>query len=86
MLLKFDPQFKEDLKALRKEDARLPYKVWELLFDLIEQPFDGIGKPEPLKGNLKGCWSRRIDQKHRIVYRVTEDSIVLLSCYGHYSD
>jgi len=45
-----------------------------------------MGKPEALKGDLKGCWSRRIDQKHRLVYQIKGDIIIVLSCYGHYSD
>jgi len=47
-------------------------------------PFEGIGKPEPLKGDLSGCWSRRIDEEHRLVYEVTDDLIIVLSMYGHY--
>ncbi|MDZ4666097.1 MAG: Txe/YoeB family addiction module toxin [Bacteroidota bacterium] len=53
--------------------------------DAIEQNhFDGIGKPEPLKHNLSGCWSRRINQEHRIVYEVTDNKILIHSLKGHY--
>ena len=46
----------------------------------------GIGKPEPLKGDLSGWWSRRIDDTHRIVYREQDGNIIIASCYGHYTD
>jgi toxin YoeB len=47
-------------------------------------PFEGIGKPEPLKGNLSGCWSRRISDEDRLVYEVTDDMIIIMSMKGHY--
>ena len=49
-------------------------------------PFDGIGKPEALKGNLSGFWSRRINEEHRIVYAVADDAVIIISCKGHYED
>ena len=48
--------------------------------------YEGIGKPEPLKNDLSGCWSRRIDEKHRIVYCISENNIMIFSCKGHYDD
>ncbi|GIK56183.1 MAG: Txe/YoeB family addiction module toxin [Chloroflexi bacterium] len=55
------------------------------LIDNIQQtPFEGLGKPEPLKHELKGLWSRRIDQEHRLVYEVLEDKIRVLACRYHY--
>lgn len=81
----FTEKFKSGVSALRKEDVKLPYKVWELLFDVLKSPFDGLGKPEPLK-NQKGAWSRRIDQKHRLVYKIEANVVYLISCYGHYED
>jgi toxin YoeB len=57
------------------------------LFTAIQRdPFNGIGKPEALKHNRKGYWSRRITQGHRLVYLVTDDSVVIASCMGHYED
>lgn len=50
----------------------------------MRDPFSGTGKPEPLKGNLFGFWSRRIDKEHRLVYRVREDGIEIAQCRGHY--
>lgn len=77
-------QFSLDIERLRKEDIKLTYKVWQLLFDIDKTPFDGIGKPEPLKGNMSGYWSRRIDEKHRLIYRINDTVIELVSAYGHY--
>ncbi len=59
-------------------------RINQLLKDIVRTPFEGLGKPEPLKGNLSGFWSRRIDEKHRIVYAVEHDSVVIISCKGHY--
>lgn len=83
----FQEGFKDDMRALRKEDLKLVYKVVEIIFDIQQNPFEGIGKPEPLKGrNYQGCWSRRIDQKHRLIYKVEKETATLLACYGHYDD
>jgi toxin YoeB len=57
-----------------------------LLQDIQSNPFQGIGKPEPLKGNFSGLWSRRINDEHRLVYKVTDELIIVYSCYGHYED
>lgn len=57
-----------------------------LLKDMQRNPFSGIGKPEPLKENLSGWWSRRIDEANRIVYYEKDDTIYILSCRGHYED
>ncbi|MEM6723715.1 MAG: Txe/YoeB family addiction module toxin [Bacteroidota bacterium] len=75
-----------DIKKLKKENVRLPVKLWEIIFSTLETPEKGLGKPEPLKGDLSGCWSRRINEKHRMVYRIleVEKTIDLISCYGHY--
>lgn len=59
-------------------------KIQELIISILESPFEGIGKPEPLKHNLAGKWSRRINQEHRLVYEVTESSIHIYSLRGHY--
>ncbi len=65
-----------DLKTLKK--------IAELFIAISRNPFDGIGKPELLKGNLTGYWSRRINEEHRIVYAVDQDKIVVISCRYHY--
>ena len=65
-------------------------KIFQRIRDLIEsisrEPFKGIGKPEPLKHEFKGCWSRRITDEHRLIYKVSADNILILSCKGHYDD
>lgn len=68
-------------------DKQVFLKIHDLLKATLREPFAGIGKPEALKGKLRGCWSRRIDDKHRLVYRVKGvDVIEVLSCKGHYGD
>ncbi|HEY5966779.1 MAG TPA: Txe/YoeB family addiction module toxin [Chitinophagaceae bacterium] len=59
-------------------------RIKELLRDIDRDPFKGIGKPEPLKGNWTGYWSRRIDQEHRLVYKVSDNQILIIKCKGHY--
>lgn len=59
-------------------------KLNRLIAECLRHPFDGTGKPEPLKGDLSGFWSRRIDREHRLVYRVTADAIIIVQCRYHY--
>lgn len=68
----------QDKKTLRRINA--------LLKEIKRDPFTGTGKPEPLKENLSGLWSRRIDEVNRLVYRVSEDNIEIYQCKGHYDD
>ena len=56
----------------------------KIIKEIQKNPFDGIGKPEPLKHDLSGCWSRRIDREHRLVYQVLEGKIRILACRYHY--
>jgi len=56
------------------------------LKDIQRNTYEGIGKPEPLKGDLSGWWSRRIDDTHRIVYKEQDGNIIIASCFGHYDD
>ena len=62
------------------------YLYWQLLQDIDRNGYSGIGKPEPLKGNLQGYWSRRIDDANRLVYRIREHRIEILQCRSHYND
>ncbi|HEY5326854.1 MAG TPA: Txe/YoeB family addiction module toxin [Mucilaginibacter sp.] len=55
-----------------------------LIRDIDRDPFKGLGKPEPLKGNWSGYWSRRIDNEHRLIYKVTNEHILIAKCKGHY--
>lgn len=80
----FHPNFREDLRYWVKTDRRIAVRILELVEAAIKEPFSGIGKPEPLKFVLAGCWSRRITQEHRLVYRVSEDRIDFLQARYHY--
>lgn len=82
--LEFDLNAIEDLTYWVKQDRRKTEKILNLIQEIGRDPFNGIGKPEPLKYHLAGCWSRRIDQEHRVVYLVKEDKIKILSCRFHY--
>lgn len=73
-----------DLEDLKKNDAKLLGKVVSLIAEIAATPFEGTGKPEPLKHELKGKWSRRITQEHRLVYEVTDATILVISCKYHY--
>ena len=68
----------------QENDRKTLKRINKLLNDILRDPYDGIGKPEPLKENLSGFWSRRIDDEHRIVYLVEEETILIFSCKGHY--
>ena len=68
------------------QDKKTLKKINALLKDIARNPFEGIGKPEPLKDNLTGLWSRRIDQTNRLVYMVTYEQIEIYQCKGHYDD
>ncbi|MBP0962448.1 MAG: Txe/YoeB family addiction module toxin [Oscillospiraceae bacterium] len=68
------------------QDKKTLKRINTLLKDIARNPFEGIGKPEPLKENLSGLWSRRIDSTNRLVYRVTDEQIEIYQCKGHYDD
>ena len=68
------------------QDKRTLKKINSLLRAIDSNPFAGEGKPEPLKHNMQGYWSRRIDGTNRIVYSVTDDQIIVVACRGHYDD
>jgi toxin YoeB len=80
----FEKQAFEQFTEWAAKDRKIYAKIVNLIDDTLRNPFSGIGKPEPLKYDLKGCWSRRITDEHRLVYKVTDDSIVVLSCKFHY--
>ena len=60
-------------------------RINALIKDIRRSPFEGIGKPEPLKENFSGFWSRRINDKHRIIYAVEKETVVIIACRGHYN-
>ncbi|MBX3056795.1 MAG: Txe/YoeB family addiction module toxin [Anaerolineae bacterium] len=82
--LEFEPRAFEDLTWWIEHDRKLALKIMRLIDNIQQTPFEGLGKPEPLKHELKGLWSRRIDQEHRLVYEVLEDKIRVLACRYHY--
>jgi toxin YoeB len=84
MQLNWDPNAWEDYLYWQKTDKRVLKKINELIRDTMRQPFEGLGKPEALKENLAGCYSRRIDLEHRLVYQVKNDAIHILQCRYHY--
>lgn len=74
----------EDYQFWQQQDRKTLKRVNELIRNCMREPFDGIGKPEPLKENLAGFWSRRIDQGNRLVYCVDGDDLVVIACRYHY--
>ena len=68
------------------QDKKTLKRINNLIKDTERNPFEGIGKPEPLKGDWSGFWSRRIDDTNRFVYRINNDKLEILSCRGHYED
>ena len=68
----------------QKNDKQKINKINELLKDISRSPYEGIGKPEALKFNYAGYWSRRIDEEHRLIYKVEQDEIQILKCRFHY--
>lgn len=80
----FDRNAIEDLKYWISQDRKKALKILELIEVSSKTPFKGIGKPESLKYELKGCWSRRINREHRLVYEVKKNYIRILACRYHY--
>jgi toxin YoeB len=74
----------DDYLYWQNTDRKMLNKVNELIKSCERTPFSGIGKPEPLKENLKGFWSRRIDNTHRLVYKVEEETLIISQCRFHY--
>jgi toxin YoeB len=80
----FQPEFIEDLRYRVETDRKLALRVLDLIEAILRDPFEGMGKPEPLKYLTPGAWSRRYTQEHRIVYLVREDRIDFLQARYHY--
>jgi toxin YoeB len=74
----------EEYLYWQSHDKRNLKKINALIKDIKREPFDGLGKPEPLKYELSGCWSRRITDEHRLIYETEENSIIIISCKYHY--
>ncbi|MGD9212728.1 MAG: Txe/YoeB family addiction module toxin [Desulfobacteraceae bacterium] len=84
MILSWAPGAWEDYLYRQKTDKKILKRINTLVKDILRSPFEGIGDPEPLKHTWSGYWSRRIDKEHRIVYKVTDDSIIIAQCRYHY--
>lgn len=84
MNVTFTPTALDDLRYWLKTDKKLADRILSLLEEIRRTPFEGTGKPEPLRFQLAGCWSRRIDREHRLVYQVEENEIVVIACRYHY--
>lgn len=74
----------DDYQYWQKQDRKTLRRINSLIQDCLRQPFTGIGKPEPLRENLTGFWSRRIDEANRLVYALDDADIVIISCRYHY--
>jgi toxin YoeB len=80
----FHLEFRQDLRHWVETDRKTALRIMELVEAVLRDPFSGLGRPEPLKYVLAGCWSRRITQEHRLVYRVTERRVDFLQARYHY--
>ena len=76
----------EDYLSWQNEDKKILKKINALIKEIMRTPFEGRGKPEPLKYDLTGYWSRRIDQEHRLVYQFRQGEVLIYSCRFHYDD
>lgn len=84
--LQWDYDAWQDYVYWQMQDKKTLKRINMLIKDIGRNPFDGIGKPEPLKGELSGFWSRRIDNEHRLIYVVEKDAVLIIACKGHYND
>lgn len=80
----FHREFREDLRYWVKSERKTALRILDLVEATLRDPFEGVGKPEPLRYLLAGCWSRRITQEHRLVYMVSDDRIDFLQARYHY--
>ncbi len=88
MIIAFTPNAWTDFQYWQDNDQKIAERINELIRDISRDPFRGLGKPEPLRGNLSGLWSRRITGEHRLVYKVTgtkpEQTCLIISARFHY--
>ena len=84
MRITFSKNAWEDYVSWQREDKKILRKINNLIKDIQRTPFEGQGKPEPLKFDLSGYWSRRIDLEHRLVYQYQDNEILIYSCKFHY--
>ena len=84
MTITFHQRAFEEYRSWASESPKLFAKINGFIKEIMRTPFTGTGRPEPLKHELAGCWSRRITQEHRLVYQVTEEVLIIVSCKFHY--
>lgn len=85
MRLVWSPTAWEDYVYWQKVNRKIMVRINALIKSCLRTPFQGLGKPEALKGDLQGCWSRRITSEHRLVYKIQNDILWIISCRYHYS-
>ena len=74
----------EDYQWFVQHDRKLLKRINQLIQEILRTPFEGIGKPEPLKGDLSGYWSRRVNDEHRLVYAAKANDVIIIACRTHY--
>ena len=84
MRIVLSPDVLEAVQNFKKYEPQIATKIKQLIKNIIDTPYTGIGKPEPLKHSLSGYWSRRINHEHRLVYKVEHDNLFIISCRFHY--
>ncbi|MGR5115158.1 Txe/YoeB family addiction module toxin [Photobacterium damselae] len=84
MMINFTPNAWDDYLYWQSQDKKTLKRINKLIENCVRTPFEGIGKPEPLKDNLSSYWSRRIDDTHRLVYKATQDTLVIVAVRFHY--
>ncbi len=82
--IQFEQKAFEEYQVWIETDRRMALRIGDLIRDILRDPFTGIGKPEPLRHQYKGYWSRRIDEEHRLLYKVTDNAITIAACRSHY--
>lgn len=84
MIISFVEKSWEEYNFWQREDKQVFKKLQRLIKETIRDPFGGIGKPEPLKNNLNGYWSKRVTDEHRLVYKIEQNQLIIISCRFHY--
>ena len=84
MIISFVEKSWNDYNQWVIDDKKIFKRIQRLIKETTREPFSGIGKPEPLKNNLKGYWSKRINDEHRLVYKVEKNQLIIISCKFHY--
>lgn len=83
--IEFVPKAFNEYQHWIERDRKVALRIGDIIKDILRAPFEGLGKPEALKHQFKGYWSRRIDREHRLIYKVADESIIIISCFSHYS-